>query len=446
MHQILILKALRILLGLALWLIAAGAGGWYLVGRGPDSAVQPSWVDAVWSFATNPRRLTDLELEQRWEIAVGDPIFADQGGSLRQIGEVTCVGTQPGPPSVQAVFYATAPPLSPRSTLTYHQTPDSLEWVLRTMLPAEKRKQIADELKLAFEQNREEVLRQLRPVVDAAIRDALTAVEQEVPKTLGRHRDDLERLAGKYQREILERQIVPLVRSEVWPIVRRHAEPMANEVGHEIWQRASLWRFGWRYAYDKSPLPQRDLAQQEWQRFFQQEASPVLRAHTEDFIRVQQQIVRDLAADPKVRAVVSGSLNRIAADPESQRIVWQIIRETTADNPRVRAVLENHWRSERMQAAIQRAAQPLEPTIERIGAMLFGTPQGGVTPEFARVLRNRILFKDRRWLMLAAQEAATSGPDMEPSSSLVMRVTRGRDDAPNPFVPEAMLPVRRNGP
>ena len=106
----------------------------------------------------------------------------------------------------------------------------------------------------------------------------------------------------------------------------------------------------------------------------------------------------------------------------------------TADNPRVRAVLESHWRSERTQAAIQRAAQPLEPTIERIGALLFGTPQGGVTPEFARVLRNQILFKDRRWLMLAAQDAETSGRNMEGASQLVLRVTRGRDDAPNPFV------------
>ncbi len=321
MRPIPILRTLRILLGFALWLIGVGAGGWHLAGRGPDSAVQPGWVDAVWSFATTPRRMGELKFERRWPIAVGDPIFADQGGRLRQIGEVTCVGIPPGPPRVQAVFYATAPPLSPRSTLTYHQTPDSLESVLRTMLPADKRKQITEELTLAFEQNREEVLRQLRPVVEGAIRDALAVVEQEVPKALVQHQDDWERLAGKYQREILERQIVPLVRSEVWPIVRRHAEPMANEVGQEIWQRASLWRFGWRYAYDKSPLPQRDLTQQEWQRFLQQEATPVLHAHTEDFIRVQQQIVRDLAADPKVRAVVSGSLNRIATDPEAQQHV-----------------------------------------------------------------------------------------------------------------------------
>ena len=293
-----------------------GAGGWYLVGRGPDSAVQPGWAGALWNFATTPRRNGELELEPRCEIGVGDPIFADQGGGFRQIGEVTFVLPQPGRPRVQAVFYATAPPLSSRSVLTYHQTPDSFEWVLRTMLPAEKRKQIADELKLAFDQNREEVLRQLRPVVEGAIRAALSAVEQEVPQAIARHRDDLERLGGKYQREILERQIVPLVRSEVWPIVRRHAEPMANEVGQEIWQRASLWRFGWRYAYDKSPLPQRDLTQQEWQRFVRQEAVPVLQSHTEDFVRVQQQIVRELAADPKVRAAVSGSLNQIASDPE----------------------------------------------------------------------------------------------------------------------------------
>jgi hypothetical protein len=414
--------------------VVAGAGGWYVMARGPDSAVRSSWAGALWNFAAAHRRFADLELEPRCELGVGDPIFANQGGGIRQIGEVTQLLPQLGRPRVHAVFYAAAPPLSARSVLTYHQTTDSFEWVLRTMLPPEKRKQIADELKLAFDQNREEVLGALRPVVEGAIRAALSAVEQEVPQAIARHRDDLERLGGKYQREILERDIVPLVRAEVWPVVRRHAEPMAHEVGEEIWQRASLWRFGWRYAYDKLPLPQRDLTQQEWQRFVRQEAVPVLQSHTEDFVRVQQQIVRELAADPKIRAAVSGSLGRVTSDPEARRIVWQIVREATADNPRVKAVLEDHWRSEPTQAAIRQAAAPLEPTIERIGELLFGTPQGGVTPEFARVLRNQILLKDRRWLMLTVQAGATSRPNVEPSSQLVLQVTRGRDDAPNPFL------------
>ncbi len=433
-HPIPISKTLRILLGLAFWLCAVGAGGWYLTGRGPDSAVPPGWGDALWRYTRAPRRTGELQLEQRWELRPGDPIFARQGDRLRQIGEVASVASQADPLRARAVFYGTAPPLATPAMLTYHRTPDSLDWVLRTMLPAEKRRQIADELRLAFEQNREEVLRQLQPVVEGALRDAMSAVEQEVPRVLERHRDDLQQLAGKYQRDILERQLVPLVRTEVWPVVRRHTEPIAREVGQEIWQRASLWRFGWRYAYDQMPLPQRDLTQREWQRFMQQEAVPVLQGHTDDFIRVQQQVMRELAADPQIRAAIRDSLSQIAGDPESQRIVWGILREATADNPRVREVLESHWHSPQTQAAIRRATQPLEPTVQRIGALLFGTPEGGVTPEFARVLRNRILFKDCRWLLLAAAGAATQTRTSS-ESGLVLRVTRGLDDDPNPFVP-----------
>ncbi len=363
------LRTTRILIGLAVWLLAAAAGGWYLAGRGPESPLQRDWVGQLWNFARASRRTVKLEFPQSFDVRVGDPIFAGSGGEIQQVGEITRVPQPSGQRNAEAVFYATAPVISASCRLTYHQPPDSLEWVLRTMLPTEKRQQIAGELKRAFQENQEEVLRALRPVVEDALRDAWAEAERELPHAIARQREALERLGSSYQREVVEREIVPLVRAEVWPIVRRHAEPVANEVGHEIWQRALLWRFGWRYAYDKSPLPQRGLTQHEWDRFLREEAVPVLEAHTEDFVRVQQQILRDLSADPDVRSAVRRNLGRIVGDPEAQRIVWQVVRETTADNPRFKAVLEAHWTSQRTQAAIQLVAQRLEPTVERIGAV-----------------------------------------------------------------------------
>ena len=40
------------------------------------------------------------------------------------------------------------------------------------------------------------------------------------------------------------------------------------------------------------------------------------------------------------------------------------------------------------------AAERLEPSAVRIGELLFGTRDAGITPEFARVLRNQILGKE----------------------------------------------------
>ena len=73
--------------------------------------------------------------------------------------------------------------------------------------------------------------------------DALTVVEQDLPPAIKRHRKTLGKLGAKYQKEIVERELVPLVRKEVWPVVREHAEPLATEVGEEIWSKASL--FSW---------------------------------------------------------------------------------------------------------------------------------------------------------------------------------------------------------
>jgi len=309
-----------------------------------------------------------------------------------------------------------------------------MEWVLRTVLPAEKRRQIATELSGAFELHREEVVRVLRPVVEDALREAFLVVEQDLPPALERRRDELEQLGGKYQREIVEKELVPLVRQEIWPIVRRHAEPTVNEVGREIWQRASLWRFGWRYAYDKSPLPRKNLAQQEWTRFLEEEVVPVFEGHTEEFIDVQQRIFADVARDPEVREVVRSSLGKIAGDPEAQRIAWEVVQEVIVYNPRLKEVFDKHWRSEKARRAVRVAATPLEPTVHRIGELLLGTPDGGITPEFARVLRNQILAKDRRWLVLETGSSTTTATD---SSELILRVSPGSPDALNPFVRES---------
>ena len=83
-------------------------------------------------------------------------------------------------------------------------------------------------------------------------------------------------------------------------------------------------------------------------------------------------------------------------------------------NPRLRAVLEKHWRGPQAEQAFLLASQRLEPAVHQIGQILFGTPETGVTPEFARVLRNRILRKDRRWLVLETGVGEASAAGVRP--------------------------------
>ena len=128
---------------------------------------------------------------------------------------------------------------------------------------------------------------------------------QVVEEDLARGRVAPARSAGtsgsRYQDHVVDQELVPLIREQIWPIVQKHAEPLANQVGEEMFERASLWRFGWRFLYDKSPLPEKNLTQAEWNRFVNEEGLPVLNSHASDFMAVQRLILEDIAHNELVR-------------------------------------------------------------------------------------------------------------------------------------------------
>ena len=421
------MKRFRVFFGIAIWAaLLAGLGYGWRQAATVDSP--PKWTADLVRYAVSQRREVSLEASESCYLKAGDPIFVIEGeDQVRRIGEISRADSD----RLEALFYASAPPLDDSHWLSHHRTPDSLEWVLKTMLPPHKRKQMTEELQAAAKAHHEEILRTLRPVVEDGLKEALAVVEQDLPKVLKKHQPELEELGGKYQRDIVEREIVPLVKNEIWPIVRRQAEPTVTQVGKEIWQRASLWRFGWRYFYDKTPLPQRDLTRREWERFLREEATPVLESHTGDFIEVQKRILKELVKNDKVRKAARKNLGRIMDDPQMQKLVWTIVREGVVENPRLKQTLDKHWQSPRTQRAMQLAGQRLEPLAVRMGELLVGTPETGVTEEFARVLRNQILRKDRRWLVLQKAEQAREGKKMP--------VEPGDPDAINPFVRDIKL-------
>jgi len=164
-------------------------------------------------------------------------------------------------------------------------------------LPERKRVQIAEEIVVTYQSYHAEILQALRPVIIGGLTDAMSVVEEDLARVLADRRDALEQLGSRYQDRVVEQELVPLVHDQVWPIVKKHGEPLANQVGAEIFERASLWRFGWRVLYDKSPLPAKDLTLTEWNRFVTDEAIPVLNSHREDFVETQRGLCRDSAVD-----------------------------------------------------------------------------------------------------------------------------------------------------
>jgi hypothetical protein len=434
---------MRMAIGLLGWVAAGMVLWWWLNGYlfAPQADGHRVATD-LWQFASAERRMVKVQFDESWPVEVGDPIYRvdgpdaiEQVGEIRRIlppGESAAPGTPIGP-AAEALLYPSAPRICVESCLTYYTTPTSLGWVLETMLPPDRRVQIAQEIVATYEAYHAEILRALKPVIIGGLVDAMQVVEEDLAEAVSRRRESLERLGSRYQDHVVEREIVPLIRDQIWPIVKKHAEPLANQVGEEMFQRASLWRFGWRFLYDSSPLPEKNLTRTEWNRFMNEEGMPVLNSHANDIVAAQRLILEEVANNERVRDALRRNLSRVIDDPEFRAIVWEIFREALIDNPRLRKKLEERWSGEEARQAVQLAADYTEPCVRRIGDLLFGTREEGIAPEFAQVLRNQILDKDCRWLVLETPAHARPLEETSGHSDSVLRVRTGGYPQVNPF-------------
>lgn len=444
------MRHVRITVGLVAWAMGIACFVVWIKGYLFDQRAGGRRVATdLWEFASAERRFVRLDMEGTWPLAVGDPIYRVDGpDSIQQVGEIRRVvprdsfdpsDTTAGP-LFEALLYPNAPHVGRDSYMKYYTTPRSLTWVMETMLPPEKQARIAREIVATYETYRGEIVDAIRPVVTAGLFDALSVAEDDLAKAVARRRGELTKLGERYQDDVVQQEIIPLVRKEIWPIVQRHAEPLANEIGQEMFARASLWRFGWRALYDKSFLPQKNLTQSEWHRFVNEEGVPVLERHQQDIIAVQRKVLEQIARNQKVREALRHNLERVADDPEFRAIVWQIFRESVVDNPRLRKKLEQRWRSAEARQAVQLAADYVEPCVRRIGDLLFGTREAGIAPEFAQVLRNQILDKDCRWLVIMSP--ADAAPLESLAKHSVLPVRHGGYPDVNPFAVQLQETVR----
>jgi hypothetical protein len=359
-------------------------------------------------YWTGQRPIARLRLPEPVDIAIGDPVFVSEGAELRQVGGVRALvqddaviaARRAKAAGAEIQLFPTAPTCGPNAELTYFTAPDSLAWVVETLLTPDRKALISQEIRAAYGEYRTELLASFRPMVEGTLREGLVVIEQDLPSAIERHRAQIQALGSKYEREIVNRELLPLAQREIWPIVQRRAEPVVDRIGIELWERVSLWRFAWRAAYDRSPLPDRQLLEQEWRRFVRNEAMPIVSQHTSEMIEVVRDVIRDASRNDAVQAGVRDSLAHVASDPEFQQLVWQVFEEVIAANPRLRDVIEQQWTGPEAQQAFELASDRLEPAVRRIGDLVFGSFEHGITPEFAQVLRTQILAKDQRWFLL----------------------------------------------
>jgi hypothetical protein len=416
---------LRVIVGGLIWIGLIAAGLLYYKSNSDSKSKIPAQLA---SYFGQQERLIEIQTMNFQVFGIGDPVFLEANNGVTPIGVVTnfeVAKTNNSQENFKRAYvkkatvklYGGAPDIVAGDYLSYHSTDESMEWIIRTMFPPSMKKEISELILTAYQSNQADLMEVFQPVVEQSIADATQILREDLKISIEHHRDEIDLLTTRFQSDVLEKEIIPLVQEEIWPIVERESRPLAQEVGQEIWREVSVWRFGWRYLYDRSPLPEKQLSQKEFDRFVNNKAIPIFENHLGDFVELQQTLLSEISKNTKVRETISASVRKISEDEEVRALISKIFQQTIINNDRLKLSLEKNWNSAQAKRAMSLANNRLEPTIRKIGETIFGSPETQITPEFARVLRNRVMHKDERWLTL--HTAASENRDESTAANLI---------------------------
>jgi hypothetical protein len=167
-----------------------------------------------------------------------------------------------------------------------------------------------------------------------------------------------------------------------------------------------------------------------------------MEARSQEFVAVTERTLTRISHNERVRDVIATSLRTVASDSELHGIIWSVVQESVIANEPLRRALRDYWSSADVQQTLQLASTRFEPTARKIGDMILGSREGGVTPEFARVLRTQILLKDRRWLVVTNRRPP-DGASPATSSQIQIVMPTAPMDFPISFRSNEQSPLTR---
>jgi len=411
--------------------VASAIGLEALTGTGSADHRMAGLMEYWFSREVHVRRVAP----RHW-VNASDPIFYRRSdGQWSQVGSVESVASsdQTGdrqPRDVDVTLCWHARELSPNDCrLIAFRNLGTMSETLAILFPVEKQAVVRHQIETAMRQHGDALASSILPLVEQSVRRSLPVIETELLAALSRHSDEVDALSSRWKDEWVRGRLLPLAQGKILPIAQTHAEPVVRDIGRQLWDRASLWSFTWRAVYDKTPLPRKDLMREEWERFVRDEAIPVIEEHADQLAEALQKTLADVAKDPSIRGEVGSALNALVDDAQTRALISSLLRETLIENVAVRQVWIDVWTSEAAHAAIEQSSQLIEPLVRQIGAEIVGSPETGITPGFARVLRHQILGKDRSWIVAIEDTSHRAVPHQ--------RIERGEGIAIYPLLPVA---------
>ncbi len=431
-------RAVRILLGLALWLGLGAAALWVFRSTATVAGHTSGTPGQLWQAATAQGHWLPFANPRRLPLRVGDPVYQEaEPGQLVLVGHVYALADDQGDQHLQGEFARGMVYLTPDARLQgavrleHYRADLSLAAGMQMLFPPRKRQQVQRLLAQHWNRHKREMFDTLRPVIEHTLKQTLAVLQEDLARQLRRREPQLRQLARRWEKNVLEKHLLPVLQEEVFPLAQQQATPLAKQIGMELWDRVSLWRFGTAAVLDK--ITSGNRVEREFEQFLEQEAIPVLKRRSRELIQTAQRIMEQALQRPRVREALQQGLQALAADEQFRRLLWEVFEEVVVNNPRLHQAVQQALASPQTQQALKKISQNWEPVVQQIGALLLGTPEEGLTPELTRLLRLHVFGKDRRWLVLVADSKSDSASTAE----LRLPLVAGTRQDLLPPVPEA---------
>jgi len=390
-------RGLRISLGILLWASALFLGARLLTATRDGDTSTLSELGRF--FGQRARRLTVTFPRDAW-IEVGDDV--EVGG--RRAGEIEALLDPAGQVLSSLYGYTRAArirlhdavrvELSNAASARLVRVPQTAAWVVQTLFTAETVPKVAEEWNQTMLLHREEIFALVTPIVRDVILDLERHIEAELPGFLERHRDEIRALSEGLEKDLKGEDFAAVFEKEIWPIAQPKVRPIIEEMSREIWEKLPLWRFATRLAYQTLPLTDNDHLQRAWVVFLEEQVVPIIRLHSDEIVQATREVAREALAKPEVTESFRRAFSGLLSEPRFHQLAQAFLRELILDNGDFHRAMLARWRSPEVERAVAAASTQVEPMVRRMGDILLGTRQEGITREFARVLRSQILLKD----------------------------------------------------
>ena len=406
-------RSSRMKVGAAVWMGALLA----LSQTGPARSL-PTQVSRLWRYAVSgPLEVVVLCPPAVTELRPGDPVFEEvPGGGLQQVGRVVswrAVGDLGSGETRVAIDSTHRQRLGVSSRFAVGESSGTPGWILRTLVPEAKRRELVAELDGFLSESRETLLAVATVMSDALFAEVRIHLEGNLASALETHESALADALKKHG-GVWDDQVLPVLGKALWPYARERTSPLLTTCVERIWEELPLTSTMWgalkSRVKESVGFEEIDTA---WRQELVEIMVQVLEEHADEFQEAFGDVARFAASDPAIRGAVGQLAAEAFGDPAVQEVLKTILRDAVARPFDIRGFLSGLLDDPTVRGHLEDLERRLEPHLLRVARLLTVSDSGTeIDADLARVLRRVVFGKDRRFVvvrLVAAERQVPAG-------------------------------------